>query len=96
MSHAIQQAKLPRRRLRGGRLGRRAVQIGRRAVRAAGPGVRGILTRPARRARRRGRGISATELRGFKKVARLLADFGMAPRGLRRAARRPGGLFRRR
>lgn len=34
--------------------------------------------------RRRGRGITAVELRGFRKVSRLLANVGMAPRGLRR------------
>ena len=38
--------------------------------------------------RRRARGISGTEIRGFKKVARLLATFGMRPRGLARPAAR--------
>ena len=37
--------------------------------------------------RRRRRGISATELRGFKKVVRLLAMVGMVARGLSRRAR---------
>lgn len=48
--------------------------------------------------RRRRRGISATELRGFKKVAMLLADFGMRPRGLAggRAMRRRRTPFSRR
>lgn len=35
--------------------------------------------------RRRARGITGAELRGFKKVARLLGDFGMVPRRLRGA-----------
>ncbi len=88
MSHAIRQARLPRRL----RLPRGVVRRGGRLIRR---GVR--LLRPGeRRRRRRGRGISATELRGFKKVARLLADFGMAPRGLRRGMIRPRRLFGRR
>lgn len=36
--------------------------------------------------RRRGRGISKTELRGFRKVVRLLRSVGMVPKGTRRAA----------
>ena len=32
-------------------------------------------------ARRRGRGISRTELRGFRKIVRLLRSVGMRPKG---------------
>jgi hypothetical protein len=35
--------------------------------------------------RRRGRGITGVELRGFRKVTRLLRRVGMAPKGLRGA-----------
>ena len=72
----------------GGGLRRVAGAAGRAIGRvvAGGPGVR-------RRRRRRAKGISGTELRGFRKVARLLASFGMRPRGLagtmRRGGRRP-------
>lgn len=38
--------------------------------------------------RRRRRGISATELRGFRKVTRLLKKVGMHPRGLAPRAHR--------
>jgi hypothetical protein len=31
--------------------------------------------------RRRGRGISRTELRGFRKIVRLLRSVGMRPKG---------------
>lgn len=58
-------------------------------VGGAASAVGGVIGRAGRRARgaramhrRRRRGISGAELRGFKKVARLLADFGMRPRGL--------------
>jgi hypothetical protein len=36
----------------------------------------------------RRRGITATELRGFRKVTGLLRRVGMVPKGLRRAPRR--------
>lgn len=69
-------------------VGRGIRQVGRQVVRQ---GVRRIVRRPRRR--RRARGISGSELRGFRKVARLLANFGMRPRGLagpmRRGGRRP-------
>lgn len=86
MSRAIKGAQS-----RGGGLLRRALPaVGRgirQVARAAGP----RLVR--RRRRRRARGISGSELRGFRKVARLLANFGMRPRGLagpmRRGGRRP-------
>jgi len=38
--------------------------------------------------RRRGRGITANELRGFNKVANLLRRVGMVPKATRRAVRR--------
>jgi hypothetical protein len=63
---------------RGGRLGRVAGAVG------------GLL--PGGRARgfrfHRRRGITATELRGFRKVTGLLRRVGMVPKGLRRAPRR--------
>ncbi len=65
---------------RPGRLGRlagAARSIGGRLVRGPGSGGR----------RRRRRGISATELRGFRKVTRLLRLVGMHPRGLGRSRR---------
>ncbi len=40
-----------------------------------------------RGARRRGRGITARELRGFRKVTNLLRTVGMHPRGLGRHRR---------
>ncbi len=61
---------------------------------AIGRGIdigRGILggvprRRPgARFARRRAKGITATELRGFRKVSGLLGRLGMVPRRLRGA-----------
>ncbi len=48
------------------------------------------------RRHRRGRGITATELRGFKKVATLLASFGMRPRGLAHPLHRRSRPFSRR
>ncbi len=72
------------RRLPGGGGIRRALRVGVRRV--AGLGA-GRLVR--RRRRRRRRGISGSELRGFRKVTRLLASVGMHPRGLGRARRRP-------
>ena len=41
------------------------------------------------RPRRRGRGITATELRGFNKVSGLLGRWGMAPRKMRGARKAP-------
>lgn len=38
--------------------------------------------------RRRGKGISATELRGFKRVTSLLRKVGMKPKGLAGSSRR--------
>lgn len=73
--------------------GRRA---GRLAGRLAGAIGGGAITRKAMRHHRR-RGISGAELRGFKKVARLLSDFGMRPRGLAHPLHRaPRRLFSRR
>lgn len=46
-------------------------------------GMQGAVAMP----RRRGRGVTATELRGFKKVTRLLSRVGMVPKGLRRTKR---------
>ncbi len=91
MSLAIHQAS-PRiaTRIRPG-----AGRVVRMVGRAAGRVVRQVATgRIVRRRRpRRARGISGSELRGFRKVARLLANFGMRPRGLagpmRRGGRRP-------
>ena len=78
-----------------GQMRRRRRMITGRAVRGlARRAVRGVARRPGRLARRRrARGISGAELRGFKKVARLLAGFGMRPRGLARPAARPRRLF---
>jgi hypothetical protein len=60
---------------RPGTIGR----IARGAARVAG----GLINpRTGKPFRRRGRGISATELRGFRKVAKLLRMVGMRPRGL--------------
>lgn len=69
--------------------------------------VSGVVGRAGRVLRRRGarpgvmrhrrrRGISGAELRGFKKVARLLADFGMRPRGLAHPMHRRVSRFSRR
>ena len=41
------------------------------------------------RPRRGGRGITATELRGFNKVSGLLGRWGMAPRKMRGARKAP-------
>lgn len=78
---------------RGKQVLRRALPAAGRAIgRAAGRAIKTRLVRRPRR-RRRARGISGSELRGFRKVARLLANFGMRPRGLagpmRRGGRRP-------
>lgn len=73
----------------GGALGRGLRGVGRMARHGRGTRVGGR--------RRRHRGISGAELRGFKKVARLLADFGMRPRGLAHPMhRRARGFSRRR
>jgi len=61
---------------RTGAVGRMAGRAGRFAA-----GV-GSFRGSGRGRHRRGRGISATELRGFRKVARLLRMVGMRPRGL--------------
>lgn len=45
------------------------------------------LAFPGERRRRRGKGISATELRGFRKVAGLLRKVGMVPKATRRKVR---------
>ena len=61
-----------------------------RGVRRISGAVGGVRVR--RRRRRRARGISGSELRGFRKVSRLLASVGMRGRGLgpmRRGGRRP-------
>ena len=55
--------------------------------------VRGLAGAVGRRgrmrgARRRGRGITARELRGFRKVTNLLRTVGMHPRGLGRSYKR--------
>lgn len=76
---------------RAGRLPRRPPGRPRRLLRVvrdvAGRVVERIPVSPGRvpGARRRARGITGAELRGFKKVARLLGDFGMVPRRLRGA-----------
>lgn len=48
---------------------------------------RRLLSGPRGRAmgRRRSRGISGAELRGFNRVSRLLGNFGMVPRKMRGA-----------
>ncbi len=57
-----------------------------RAVGAA----RGLLGRAGARGgrgRRRGRGITRVELRGFRKIVRLLRSVGMVPKGMRHSRR---------
>jgi hypothetical protein len=66
---------------RPGTIGRTAGRIGRAALGFINP-------RTGKPFRRHRRGISATELRGFRKVARLLRMVGMVPRGMRKAAPR--------
>jgi hypothetical protein len=72
-------------------IGKRGRVAGRPVRSGKGPGV---LARAGRFARGRGgggmrrhrrRGISATELRGFRKVVGLLRKVGMVPKGTRRA-----------
>ncbi len=74
------------------RLGGAAAAVPRR-------GVAGRMTAAERRAMglpvRRRRGITAAEIRGFKKLARLLSSFGMRPRGLARPMRRGRSPFSR-
>lgn len=60
------------------RLGGLARSVGGAMRRRAAPGAR----------RHRGRGITARELRGFRKVTNLLRRVGMHPRGLGRTYRR--------
>jgi len=48
---------------------------GARSFASRGRGARGMV-------RHRGRGITARELRGFRKVTRLLRTVGMRPKGL--------------
>jgi hypothetical protein len=67
---------------RPGRIGRAAGAIGRAAAGFINPRT-GLPMR-----RRHRRGISATELRGFRKVARLLRMVGMVPRGMKKVRRR--------
>lgn len=57
-----------------------------RGARAAGRMIGGAAA-PGRRRMRFGRrrGITATELRGFNRVTRLLRKVGMVPKGTRRA-----------
>lgn len=66
----------PRRGKRPGRLGG-ALRSAAGMLGGARPGARGR--------KRRGRGITATELRGFNKVSGLLGRWGMAPRKMRGA-----------
>lgn len=48
-------------------------------------GLRGAGARPSRMRRGRAKGISGTELRGFRRVAGLLGRLGMVPRKLKGA-----------
>lgn len=81
---------------RGSRARRRTMRRGRRAIRRGGrgrggPGIR-IPTLGGREEfapRRRRRGISATQLKGFNRVVALLRKVGMVPKGIRGARRRP-------
>jgi len=66
---------------RPGTVGRVAGRVGRAALGFINPRT-GL---PMCRHRR---GISATELRGFRKVARLLRMVGMVPRGMKKVRRR--------
>lgn len=60
-----------------------------RFISAAGRAVRGLRRgRPGMPHRRRGRGITARELRGFRKVVNLLHKVGMQPKRLGRVHRR--------
>jgi hypothetical protein len=67
----------------GGRPGAVGRGLGGLARRGAG-----MLGRGGMKRRRRGRGITGAQLRGFNRVAGLLAKFGMVPKKLgRRGAR---------
>lgn len=68
---------------RPGRTGRVVRGVGR----LAGSALGAAAGRPRRR-HRRGRGITKTELRGFRKIVKLLRSVGMVPKGTRRAIRR--------
>lgn len=59
-------------------IAQRAIALTRRVA-----GVPGLTAAGIPRRRRR-RGITAGEIRGFKKLSRLLSQFGMRPRGLAR------------
>ncbi len=72
-------------------VGRRLGGIGRRIAKGVKGARGGISGR-----RRRHRGISGAELRGFKKVANLLSAFGMRPRGLAAPMHRRRARFGRR
>ncbi len=85
--------RMARARSRGTRasLGRSRVS---RAKRRRLPGLpSGLSLAEARSAgllpRRRRRGVSAANLKGFRKVLRLLRSVGMVPKGLRRMRRPP-------
>jgi len=58
--------------------------IARRVGRAVGGWVKNRQGQWVKK-RRRARGITGVELRGFRKVTRLLRRVGMAPKGLRGA-----------
>ena len=80
MSRMTQQARASRGHTTSSRTG----AISRRIRGAAGQ----FLGRPRARGRigrGRGRGISKTELRGFRKVVALLRKVGMVPKGTRKA-----------
>ncbi len=90
-------ARIPAVRRLGARVGGAAA---RRLGIARAPGIPGArMTAAERRAMgmpvRRRRGITGAELRGFKKIARLLSSFGMRPRGLARPMQRGRSPFSR-
>ncbi len=63
-----------------------APTLAKRAIALTGriAGIRGLAAAGVMPRRRRRRGITAAEIRGFKKLSRLLSQFGMRPRGLAR------------
>jgi len=66
------------------RQGKKPGRIGIGGIARAGAGMlRG--GKRGRMRRRRSKGITGTELRGFNRVSRLLGKFGMVPRKLRGA-----------
>jgi len=74
---------------RARRLPRRALRVP-RVPRSLLRRAMGAVAAPVVIRRRRRRGITATELRGFRKVIRLLANFtGLAPQRLARRVRPP-------